>query len=337
MSMERERERNVSYEIYQASLKFRTKRLESLEQSKILAKSEEVKPMWNGHGYTWYLIRSEMGFDNLGVSMFIEEVAPHKSNVMHRHFSEATVYILSGKGHTVLDEDTLEWKAGDAVFVPPMRWHQFFNDGDETVRYIGMGSERVMRSVGLYLVQDVTQVSPEEKPHFGKRASISVSTSPTEAGPREVKAEAGSQGVYEDDRASEKALIDKRLKSKVVAKGSDVNPRWDGHSWTHYMVDPRLGYNAYIYQIFIEDIPPNKSTAEHRHLYEEAVYVLEGKGHTIMNGKRYDWKAGDAMFIPPFWWHQHFNDDPNNRSRWLVQSNALLIRSLGYAPIEHRE
>ena len=333
---ERVRERNRSWEIYQESLKFRTKRLESLEKSKIHVKAEEVQPMWNGHGYTWYLIRSEMGFDNQGVSMFIEEIKPHESNVMHRHFSEATIYMLSGHGHTLLDEDTLGWEAGDAVFVPPMRWHQQFNDGDETVRYIGMGSERIMRSVGLYLVQDVDLVPPEERPHFGKRPSFSVSTAPTNSTGTLINAETGSQGIYEGDRDYERTLAEKRLQSKIVANGRDVSPRWDGHSWTHYMVDPKLGFGAYIYQIFIEEMPPGKSTVEHRHLHEEAVYVLEGRGHTIMNGRRYDWKAGDALFLPPFWWHQHFNDDPDQRTRWLVQSNALLIKSLGYSPVEHR-
>jgi len=334
---ERERERNISYEIYQKNMKYRTERYKSLRESKIVAKAEDIKPMWNGHGNTWYLVRPAMGFDDLGASMFIEEIAPGKTNTMHRHMAEATVYILQGRGHTLLDEDIVEWKAGDAVFVPPMRWHEFFNDGDETMRFIGMGAGEVMKGVGLALQQHLDMVSPEERPHLGKRPSVSVSTSPTNAQSKKIEREKDSQGIYEEDRDYEGVLAERRLKTKILCKGSDVKPRWDGQSWKHYMVDPRLGYDAYIHQIYVEEIPPGKNTVEHCHLYEEAVFVLEGRGHTIIDGRRYDWKANDALFLPPFFWHQTFNDDPNQRSRWLVQNNALLVKSLGYAPIEHKQ
>ncbi len=334
---ERERERNISYEIYQKNLRYRTDRYKSLEQSKIVAKAEDIKPMWNGHGNTWYLVRPAMGFDDRCASMFIEEIAPGKTNTMHRHLAEATVYILQGRGHTILDEDRLEWEAGDSVFVPPMRWHEFFNDGDETMRFIGMGAGEVLKGVGLQLQQHLDMVPMEERPHLGKRPSVSVSTRPNETRSKKIEPEESSQGIYEGDRDFERILEERRMNTKIVAKGKDIQPHWDGQSWKHYLVDPRLGFDAYVHQIYIEDIPPGKKTVEHHHLYEEAAFVLEGRGHTIIGDKRYDWKAHDAIFLPPFFWHQSFNDDLDHRSRWLVMNNALLVKSLGYAPVEHRD
>lgn len=335
--MERERERNISYEIYTKALKFRTERYKTLDASKVVAKAEDINPMWNSHGNTWYLVRKEMGFDTYGVGMFIEEIAPGKTNLMHRHFSEATVYILQGKGHTLLDEDSVEWEAGDAVFVPPMRWHEFYNDGKEPMRFIGMGSSEFLKSNGIHFQQNVDMVGDDEKPHFGRRPSLSVSTAPSSSRAKQVVREKDSQGLYEGDRDFERELEERRMGTKLVARGKDVDPHWDGQSWKHYLVDPRLGFDAYVHQIIIEDIPPGQHSVEHRHLFEEAVFVLEGKGHTILNGKRYDWKKHDALFLPPFYWHQSFNDDPDHRSRWLVMNNALIIKSLGYAPIEQRE
>jgi hypothetical protein len=33
--------------------------------------------------------------------------------------------------------------------------------------------------------------------------------------------------------------------------------------------------------------------------------VIVGKGYTIMEGKRFDWEAGDAVYVPPWCWHRH--------------------------------
>ena len=31
----------------------------------------------------------------------------------------------------------------------------------------------------------------------------------------------------------------------------------------------------------------------------------------------YDWEEGDAVYVPPDTFHQHFNDDPNSVVRYL--------------------
>jgi len=69
---------------------------------------------------------------------------------------------------------------------------------------------------------------------------------------------------------------------------------------------------------------------QHRHLAEECLYVLEGRGYDLHQDcdlevkvkyewvpqaevKRYDWEAGDVIYIPPNTIHQHFNADPRTR------------------------
>ena len=44
----------------------------------------------------------------------------------------------------------------------------------------------------------------------------------------------------------------------------------------------------------------------HRHAYEAILYIVEGEGHTMISGEKIDWKAGDAVYISPWEWHQHF-------------------------------
>jgi gentisate 1,2-dioxygenase len=47
------------------------------------------------------------------------------------------------------------------------------------------------------------------------------------------------------------------------------------------------------------------ATSNHRHAYEALTYILEGTGYTVIEGRRFDWQAGDALYIAPWCWHQH--------------------------------
>jgi gentisate 1,2-dioxygenase len=64
-----------------------------------------------------------------------------------------------------------------------------------------------------------------------------------------------------------------------------------------------------------EESPHSKS---HSHTHTEAMlYVLEGRGYSLIDGTRYDWSRGDAIHIPPRMTHHgHFNDS-DQRARTL--------------------
>jgi quercetin dioxygenase-like cupin family protein len=59
-------------------------------------------------------------------------------------------------------------------------------------------------------------------------------------------------------------------------------------------------------------------TASHSHTHTEAMlYVLEGRGYSLIDGVRHDWEAGDAVHVPPRMTHHgHFNDS-DQRARTL--------------------
>lgn len=50
------------------------------------------------------------------------------------------------------------------------------------------------------------------------------------------------------------------------------------------------------------------TSGNHRHYHEAIFYVLEGEGHDVHDGKRYDWGPGDLMIVPGYCVHQHFAD-----------------------------
>ena len=83
--------------------------------------------------------------------------------------------------------------------------------------------------------------------------------------------------------------------------------------------------------MYVQEIPPDSRTGRWHFQGGQVIYVWEGKGHTILNGVRYDWKQEDALNIPmprDGVTIQHFNDDPKQRVL-LVCCEANLVDMFG--------
>ena len=95
---------------------------------------------------------------------------------------------------------------------------------------------------------------------------------------------------------------------------------------------------------YMQIIPPGSRSGKHRHLAEECLYVLEGKGYDLHQDcdveigdsytwkpqdeiKRYEWEAGDVIYIPPMTNHQHFNADPDRPARLVSVINRVYKNS----------
>ena len=91
---------------------------------------------------------------------------------------------------------------------------------------------------------------------------------------------------------------------------------------------------------YMQIIPPGSKSGKHRHLAEECVYILEGRGYDLHQDcdveitdtyhwkpqdeiKRYEWEAGDVVYIPPNTLHQHFNADPDRPVRMISSINRI--------------
>jgi len=68
--------------------------------------------------------------------------AKSPATFLHRHFTEALIYILKGHGFSLVHDRRVEWEPGSVVRVPIYCWHTHFNPGDELevhLRHISSG------------------------------------------------------------------------------------------------------------------------------------------------------------------------------------------------------
>jgi len=91
---------------------------------------------------------------------------------------------------------------------------------------------------------------------------------------------------------------------------------------------------------YMQIIPPGSRSGKHRHLAEECLYVVEGRGYDLhqdcdveitdtyhwkpqAEAKRYEWEAGDVIYIPPNTIHQHFNASAEKPVRLISAINRI--------------
>jgi gentisate 1,2-dioxygenase len=104
---------------------------------------------------------------------------------------------------------------------------------------------------------------------------------------------------------------------------------------------------------YMQVIPPGSRSGKHRHLAEECLYVLEGCGYDLHQDcdveitdtyawkpqaeiKRYEWEAGDVIYVPPSTIHQHFNGDARRPARLISCANRI-YKNCGLNDLEQIE
>jgi quercetin dioxygenase-like cupin family protein len=117
------------------------------------------------------------------------------------------------------------------------------------------------------------------------------------------------------------------------------------------------GMGADLYQ---QVIPPGSKSGKHRHRGEEIVIILEGEGHDLHwdaeltvvgeedreeadwefddEPKKFEWEAGDAVYVPVNSIHQHVNTSDTEPARILsAQARAFTNLGFGYEDLEQFE
>jgi gentisate 1,2-dioxygenase len=144
-----------------------------------------------------------------------------------------------------------------------------------------------------------------------------------------------------DDAA---AMPVRNAKRKKLVRPEDMP--WDmaRQGLLKHLINEAMNTRIETVDAYMQLIPPGSRSGKHRHLAEECLYVVEGRGYDLHQDcdveitdtyhwkpqdevKRFEWEAGDVIYVPPNTIHQHFNGDPEHPARLISCINRIYKNS----------
>lgn len=244
---------------------------------------------------------------------------PGESMTAHRHAAAALRFVIEGSGAwTIVEGDKLEVGARDFAITPSGTWHEHGNasDVDPVIWQDGLD---------IPLVNALDANFYEVHPELHQTPGKVVNTNYLRDGAGILKpADRGWSKRYSPVLAFPwERTYESLLNLAKVSVGSPydgvimeyVNPVTGGS------VMPTMGAHMQLLQ-------PGQATNAHRHTGSVVYHVAKGRGHSVIAGKRFDWKEHDIFVVPSWAWHEHANDDQSDDACLFSFNDFPMINSL---------
>ncbi len=153
-----------------------------------------------------------------------------------------------------------------------------------------------------------------------------------------------------DDAATAPA---RNAKRKKIIRPDEMPWEMSRQGLLKHLVNEGMNTRLETVDAYMQIIPPGSRSGKHRHLAEECLYVLEGQGYDLHQDcdveitdtyhwkaqdevKRFEWEAGDVLYVPPNTIHQHFNASADKPVRLISVVNRI-FKACGLNDLEQLE
>jgi gentisate 1,2-dioxygenase len=250
------------------------------------------------------LCSRQNGFLTAG-DISLAEIPPGWNTGKHSHGEEA-IFIVKGKGCSVIDGKRYDWEDESCLSIPFGVAHQHFNLGNDTVRYLSVMALALEIFAVIAKVSQFENVS-ETHLHAFDEVPMAESDIHPEYGriilrgkdaPLSKSEEQGT--VYSEQTEEYYKYVPQEMKTPGIISHSGGNSkrymRWKDTGFQNREVEiTHLSYRK-----------PGSRSGKHAHM-EAILYCLGGEGYSILDGERIDWKNGSLLHVPgPQTVHQHW-------------------------------
>lgn len=162
-----------------------------------------------------------------------------------------------------------------------------------------------------------------------------------------------NEGLYQNLLSESENAKSRNARRRKIVRPHEMPWEMSRQGLLKHLLNEEMNVRYETVDAYMQIIPPGSRSGKHRHLAEECVYVLEGKGYDLHQDcdveitdtyfwkpadevKRFEWEAGDVIYIPPNTIHQHFNADPSRPAR-LISSTNRIFKNCGLNDLEQIE
>ncbi|MBI4285589.1 MAG: cupin domain-containing protein [Chloroflexi bacterium] len=290
--------------------------LAGYQPGRSVVRKDEVRlrpsPTYQGL-YEGTIIGPETGCFCTTMSLDLHHIPPGSHTGTYRH-DDMLLHVLSGKGHSVIDDVRYEWERGDTIHIKPGVWFQHFNPSAEPVNMLAARATPLLNSakpcgpIVTVGAGDYVELEDTEYEHpfgLGKEKP---------GGSREK-----GHGLFDEWRAQRKAYLENEMrKGRVIMKARDVHWEYGAHrgELNAMLAYPGLGFDVrMLFHVGLQAIAPGGSNETHIHM-EAIVYILSGKGTVIVKGVETGIEQGDCCFV--HWGEPHqFRASPDSAKLFI--------------------
>jgi gentisate 1,2-dioxygenase len=251
----------------------------------------------------------------------VQMVKPGEVAPAHRHVQSAIRFIMQGSGaFTAVEGERCYMEPHDLILTPPWQWHDHGNETNEPVIWMDGLDINLIRSLDASFLETYPEdKQPVFRPDdYSRKLYGGGFLRPAWLKPSREKTGSSPLLIFKWGRTYE-ALQD--LAKVACSPYDDVileytNPTTGG------TVLPTLS-------CCVQMLRPGIHTQAHRHSSTAVYYVVEGSGFTVINSKRFSWKKGDFLALPPWAWHEHANASSTSEAILFSVIDTPVFEALG--------
>lgn len=248
----------------------------------------------------------------------------------HKHTPSAIRFGLTGKGNfTGVEGENIVFGPGDMVLTPNDTWHNHGTVGGEPAVNLSVLDLPLVETLNAIHfdhnyaeLEDGKMVKKKEQtarysPEYSQRIYGEGGILPRFADHKRGSGLSSPMYVYRWERMEE--LLDR-------------HKDWDGDPHEALMaeyVDPTSGQPVFkTITFFAQMLRPGEKTLPLRQTASLLVAPFRGKGYSIVDGQRFDWKEFDTLAVPGGAWCEHVNGSDKDPVFLFVASDEPTLKAL---------
>jgi gentisate 1,2-dioxygenase len=249
----------------------------------------------------------------------------------HKHSPSAIRFGLKGKGNfTGVDGENIVFGPGDMVLTPNDTWHNHGTVGGEQALNLSVLDFPLVET--LNAVHFDHNYMEEENGKMVQKKQQSERFSPDYSQriygygglmPRFASKEKRGAGF-----SSPMFVYRWEMMRELLERHKD----WDGDPYEALMaeyIDPTSGQPVFkTITFFAQMLRPGEKTLPIRQTGNLLVSPFEGRGHSIIDGQRFDWKEFDTLALPGGTWCQHVNESDKDPLFLFIASDEPTLKKL---------
>jgi len=253
----------------------------------------------------------------------------HEVMPPHRHSPNAIRFGLTGKGNfTGVEGEDITFGPGDMVLTPLDAWHNHGNVGNEPAVNLSVLDLPLVETLNaVYFEHDYTELV-DGKP---VRKEQQTATVPSDYSARAYDHSGLRPRFLSHQRGAGTSSPMYVYRWETMRELIERFKDWDGDRYEALSieyVDPLTGGPVFkTMTFFAQVLRPGEQTRPLRQTASLLVAPFEGRGHSIVDGKRFDWQRFDTLAVPGGSWFEHANDDRNAPAILFVASDEPALKA----------